>query len=489
MRPPPILRPIVASRLVRHNVGMKDFQSESQSYDPIHGYIPFISRANSDAEVAERQIIDHPWVQRLRQIHQLQTAWWVYPTAEHTRFQHVLGAMHMASRTTATLYESLREVCPDVPSRGHVECLMRMAALLHDVGHGPFGHFFDEHFLRDFGLTHETLGATIIREELGELLRGVRRSPAGRMEQGEVLDPDQIAFLITRPTADDTAGRPRWLSMLRSLFCGIYTVDNMDFVFRDAFMSGYSTRAYDLERLLHYTFFSDAGLTIHRRGLDALVRFMRVRGELFRAIYFHRTVRAIDLTLTELFRESKPLLMSGSPLDFREEYKRLTEWSLLIDVARWSEADDLRKRALAGRWARFLAREVDWKTAAERNLVIGAGESEAGSIFSDEVAAEHAIRAKLPPPWQNVQLRIDLPRHIHRPHARTPAAGQNFLFSPATGRTRPLDDDQLFHHLPISQRICRVYVPQETPDEACAAIDAAVDSFFRGGGGDDLTNM
>ena len=89
----------------------------------------------------------------------------------------------------------------------------------------------------------------------------------------------------------------------------------MDFVLRDAYMSGYSTRAFDLDRLLHYSDFTPKGLTIHERGLSALVRFISVRAELFRAIYFHRTVRAIDLGLQELFLDSKQYLFPGNPLE------------------------------------------------------------------------------------------------------------------------------------------------------------------------------
>lgn len=463
---------------------MKSHDQEHLCHDPVHGYIRFT--ADQPGESSERQLIDNPWVQRLRHIHQLQTAWWVFPTAEHTRFQHVIGVMHLGSRAADALYDSLSDVCHDLPSRGYVESLLRLAGLLHDVGHGPFGHFFDEHFLRPFGVTHETLGAAIIERDLAATISGIRRTPSDALADGERMDAGEIAWLIQRPKSGDEDERPDWLRCLRSLLSGIYTIDNMDFVLRDAYMSGYSQKAFDLDRLLHYSFFSESGLTILDRGLDALVRFMGARAELFRTIYFHRTVRAIDLTLADLFAESMTLLFPGNPLDRLDEYQGFTESSLLVDVGRWRHSTDPRKRRLGERWHELIHRAGLWTMVCQRGLVFGESDRERSSIFSDKDLVEQQLRRNLPADLANVPLRVDIARHMFRPYAGAPAAGQNFLFDSGRQRIRPLSADQLFDRLPVSYRICRVYAQTA---ELRAEITAALDGLIGGTGGDDLTNM
>ena len=260
----------------------------------------------------------------------------------------------------------------------------------------------------------------------------------------------------------------------------------MDFVLRDAYMSGYNIRSFDLDRLLHYSFFSPQGLTIHSRGLAALVQFIGVRADLFRAVYFHRTVRAIDLTLGDLFGESKSLLFPGNPLEHLDEYLRFTDWSLLVDVAGWPTHADPARRALGEKWQRFLNRDIPWKMVCQRNLVFGAEDAERASIFSRPEFAEREIRGLLPRELAAMPLRIDLARHAQRPGMMGASAGQNFLFDPARGDMRPLTDDQLFRQQPVAHRICRIYAHS---DAHAHALAAALDALVGPGGGDDLTNM
>lgn len=480
---------------------MDDHRYESLSHDPIHGYIPFVDEPERGPDtVCERQIIDHAWVQRMRQIRQLQTAWWVFPSAEHSRFQHILGVMHLASRALEQLYPSLQTADPEVPPLPVVDSLLRMAGLLHDVGHGPFGHFFDAHYLAHFGLNHEVLGAFIVESELAASLEKLRGSPAGSFSETHALRAAAVAWLIKRPTASPNGGapsntfgpegvtedQPRWMHLLRSLFCGIYTVDNMDFVLRDAFMTGLNPRAFDLQRLLHYSSFAPCGLTIHERGMPALIHFLSMKAELFRNVYFHRTVRAIDLELADLFRHSRPYLFPGDPRDHLNDYLHFTEFSLLTDVRRWQLSHDPRLQQLGERWRAWLERRIPWHMVCQRNLSFAEGQSENSSVFSSPQILTACIRERLPVDLRDMPLRVDLARHIHRPHTLGATAGLNFYYDSSAGSLRPLTMHGLYRRLPISHTIARVYAL----DRAVAPVLAQILEQIAGTHTeDDLTNM
>lgn len=480
---------------------MDTYLNENLSHDPIHGYIAFVApRGAAQSEICERHVIDDPWVQRMRQIRQLQTAWWVFPTAEHSRFQHILGVMHLASRTIDRLYDSLSRVDPTAPPKAVVESLLRMAGLLHDIGHGPFGHFFDAHFLSHYGLTHETLGAHIIQNEMAGLLVQLRRTPSQSFGEHSGLDPSQIAWLIQRPTRSpaeqaaerspnntrDDAEQPPWMHLLRSLFCGIYTIDNMDFVLRDAFMTGLSPRAFDLQRMLHYSWFTSSGLTIHERGMPALVHFLSMKAECFRSVYFHRTVRAIDLELAELFRDSRAYLFPGDPREHLDSYLQLTEFSLLTDVARWHRSSDPGLRSVGQRWKAWLSRRIPWIMVCQRNLSFAEEQSESSSVFSSPQILTACIRDRLPTDLRDLPFRVDIARHIHRPHTRGATAGLNFYRDSSSGKIRPLTTYDLYRKLPISHSIARVYAADRQHEAVFAKI---LDQIAGAAVEDDLTNM
>lgn len=475
---------------------MRTEQPSNISYDPIHGYIPFssgdakVAESPQPAESFERDIVDHPWLQRLRNIHQLQTAWWVFPAAEHTRFQHVLGAMHLGGCAADAFYDSLQQSCPDVPSKAYVTLLLRMAGLLHDVGHGPFGHFFDSHFLQDFGLTHEILGAHIIENELGDSLARLTRTPDLQLPENETLKASDVAWLIQRPQGNtensDVEDKPKWLALLRSLLSGIYTIDNMDFVLRDAYMSGFSPQSFDLQRLFHYSFFTEKGLTISDKGVDALVRFLAAKADLFRSIYFHRTVRGIDLMLAELFRDSKSYLFPGNPLDHLDDYLNFTESSLLVDVNRWKKSNDPKLRSLGEQWAKLLNRSLHWQMICQRSFVFEMGQTEQGSILSDKEILSKKISERLSAEASQQEFRIDVARHIHRPNTKGPSAGQNYLYDSAREEVRLLTANTLYKRLPFSHHIVRIYAPNA---DYAGEFAKSIDHIFGGVGADDLTNM
>lgn len=438
--------------------------------DPIHRYIQF-TVPEKKGEVTEKQIIDSPWVQRLRYIYQLQSARWVYPSAEHSRFQHSLGAMHLAGEFGKHLYPSLKQVLGnECPSASFVEEYMRITGLLHDVGHGPFGHFFDDNFLSAFHITHEDIGQVIIQEKVGDLIRRLRRSPSGPFAAGEELRPEDIAFPIKKNGKDDHQ-KPKWIRLLQPLTSGIFTFDNLDYVSRDSYMCGVAVGPIDRERLIHYTFFSPKGLTLHKAGNAALTMFLNARLYLYTNVYYHRTTRAIDLHLREIFPETMRLIFPGNPLEHMDNYVHLTDWSLLEEVSRW-RCSKGGNEALARDWGRILDRDIKWKMAYDRTLSLN--ELRYGVSLIQDTDWEKRIRAALSLPARDLVFRVDMATQDPRPE--NPFAmgkKQIYIFDPSTGEITKEYLSELFEFIPSKVVQFRVFSLDHDNDQLLAGIAEA----------------
>ena len=225
---------------------------------------------NIRLEPAAAAAIDTPTYQRLRYVRQLGHAFLVYPGATHTRFEHGLGAYHLARLALARLQE-----CGDLDGMDETECLaVRLAALLHDIGHYPFSHALEEAGLPG----HESLGARRLHEgALGDLLRSLG---------GERL-VQAIAELIEGTSTSAVSG----------LVSGSLDLDKIDYLSRDARMCGVPYGVVDVDRLL-------ASLTlvelpdgrrevgVHEKGISALESLLFAKYQMYRNVYWHHAVRS-----------------------------------------------------------------------------------------------------------------------------------------------------------------------------------------------------
>jgi len=441
------------------------YDGQSLIADPIHNYIPFTVPFGQSDEKTEKDLIDTKWMQRLRYINQLQSARWVYPSAEHSRFVHSLGAMHVAGRFAKHLYPSLKDVAPETPSAPLVESLLRVSVLLHDIGHGPFCHFFDHHFLDAFDLSHEKLGQEIIRQKLGPLIRKIRRSPGGSFSPGERLDPEHVAFLIHKDKSYQTPRHfPRWLSLLKPLFSGIFTADNLDYVLRDAYMCGIATGPVDLNRLIHYTFFTKQGLTLHRSGLSTLTMFLNARAYLYSNLYYHRTTRALDLHMKDIFRVTLSEIFPQNPLNTLEAYAELTDWSLLLEVKSWGTAKKEKRRRLFKEWNTLWSREIKWKMAYETVLPLAEEGTEAAL---ETEGLESKIRIFLPPNLKTLAFRVDIASKAQRPSDPLSMGPQQiYTYNPSTGLVSKEALRESVDTIPAKLSLCRIYTLSHTHDAA-----------------------
>ena len=432
------------------------------SSDPIYRYLR-ITRTGPGGvagQASEQDLIDAAWLQRLRRIHQLQSAWWVFATAEHSRFQHALGAMHLAGEWTRHLYPSLKAAVSDVPSPQLVEETMRMAGLLHDVGHGPFGHFFDENYLDTWGIDHEVIGRELITGPLADLLAELGASPAADFERGERIDPRWVAYLISSSELGGFAPPP-WLEALRPALVGAYSADNMDYVPRDSYICGVSAGPVDVQRIIHYSFISERGLTLHAHGAEALYMFLNSRLYLYHQVYFHRTVRRIDLQLREVFRPTLDVLLGGNPLERLDRFLGLTEWSLLSDVDRWAHDDGNGARRELGRaWADVVSRKLKWRLIYQGHT--DAREIPKGALTATRAEFAAQIRECLPAAARGTVFEVDVAAQESRAFNPMTETADILFYEPLEDRYRQSRVLDLFRRLPVRMALFRIFAHDET---------------------------
>jgi HD superfamily phosphohydrolase len=236
--------------------------------DPIHDFIRVYDH--------ELSIIDNPIFQRLRRIRQLSGAHLTYPAAQHTRFEHSLGVMHIASQAGHALNEK-GFLKPDDMQ------ILRLAGLLHDIGHGPFSHLFEE-IIQEKKTSHEDFGKEIIlKSEIGDSL-----SKNGFNKK-----------LITKIAFGDSK-----FQYMNEIVSGALSADMMDYLLRDGYFTGAEHAKIDHKRLTQSLDIHQKKLALERSALYSFESMMHSRYQMFKAVYFHKTVRAAEVMLIEALRLS-----------------------------------------------------------------------------------------------------------------------------------------------------------------------------------------
>ncbi len=420
--------------------------------DPVHGLVVFEGRLGALVE----RLLDTPEVQRLRRIHQLGFTSLVFPGAEHTRFGHAVGAAHVMVR----LLERLGQVAGELPSELRPDEAARaeavVAALLHDLGHGPFSHTFEA------------------------LLPAARRHE--EWTQRILLDPDTGVHRALEAHAGGMAARvaamlrgEHRLGYLGRAVAGAFDVDRLDYLLRDSQATGVRYGLFDLDWLLRAVTVVELpghGWTLAvegRKGLPPFEEFFLGRHFMFQQVYHHKATRAAECLLrsvvgrvVERVRDGAPpaavpaalvRAARGEPVRLGE-YLALDDGELLAAIHRWSEAQDdpFLARAAGGLLRRRLPKTVPlpeqgpralWEEAHARvaRLVDEAGGRSDLEVWLDVPGVVAYSEPEVGPGGLWVRLRHGPPRRLGElsfllRHLRNARAVRPRLVFPARLRAR-----------------------------------------------------
>ena len=276
--------------------------------DPVHGYV-YITEA-------EKNIIDTYPMQRLRRLRQLAGSEYVYPGANHTRFEHCLGVMYLAGHVLEN--PNISRIVNDE----EVD-MCRISALLHDCGHGPFSHVFEQLLIKDLEKTHEDITSWII-------------------EKSEVSDKLSKMGFNAKEVAGLAVGKlhKKDRAFLDQIISSAVDVDKQDFIVRDTYHTGAEYGFIDVYRLIHALDVLGENLAVELGALSALEAFVIARIESFKSIYFHRVGRAAQIMLaTAMDKANEELGLTAFKTP--EEYMALDDYTVWAALRKCKASNEI----------------------------------------------------------------------------------------------------------------------------------------------------
>jgi uncharacterized protein len=252
--------------------------------DPVYGFISIPHEFLFD-------LIEHPYMQRLRRIRQTGLSDFVYPGALHTRFHHALGAMHLMSQALYTLKSK------DIVISLEESRAVHAAILLHDIGHGPFSHALEHTLL---GVHHEDISIQIMRE--------LNRVMDDRLEMA-------IAIFENR--------YPK--HFLHQLVSGQLDMDRMDYLNRDSFFTGVAEGKIGYDRIIKMLAVVGGELVVEEKGIYSIEKFLIARRLMYWQVYLHKAVLAAEHMLIQTLVRAKYLQRNGHNLSVSDDLRFFLE--------------------------------------------------------------------------------------------------------------------------------------------------------------------
>lgn len=259
--------------------------------DPIYGFISIPNELIYD-------LIQHPYFQRLRRISQMGLSYLVYPGANHTRFHHALGCMHLMQKAIETLRFK------GVAISNEEECALLIAILLHDIGHGPFSHAMEKSIVED--VHHEAI-SLLFMNQLNDEFDG-KLSLAIQVFKGEYHRKFMLQLISSQ-----------------------LDMDRMDYLKRDSFYTGVAEGNVNSERLIQMMNVVDDVLVIEEKGIYSVEKFLLSRRLMYWQAYLHKTSLVAELILMKVLKRAKELTLRGVKLPCSEPLMYFMQNKITLD--------------------------------------------------------------------------------------------------------------------------------------------------------------